>query len=51
LVTYDAKKWRRALRRGRAGHAARVGLRVPPDVATGIPADLVQSPAVARTAG
>ncbi len=26
---YDAKKWRRALRHGRAGESARVGLRVP----------------------
>jgi len=48
---YDAKKWRRALRQGRAGQAARVGLRIPPDVATAVSADLVRSSAAARTAG
>lgn len=44
---YDAKKWRRALRRGRAGHSARVGLRAPVDA----PAGTEVTPAVARTAG
>jgi pimeloyl-ACP methyl ester carboxylesterase len=40
---YDAKKWRTALRRGRAGQAARVGLRAPVEV--------TEPAVVARTAG
>ncbi|HOZ59006.1 MAG TPA: alpha/beta fold hydrolase [Nakamurella multipartita] len=45
---YDAKKWRTALRRGRAGEAARVGLRIPKDLR---PEDLARAPEPARTAG